>query len=315
MKELLEQGGGFVFIGIVAGVGMLVRVLLFAYYTVLVRACREPGTTKNRTLVYIREELNRRERENLGIKSAAVYTEYRLAECKVCGIRLGILEGIAEQSVFLVMLGGVLVALAGVLWGSNTRSILLGLFVSGVTVLIMLMADLTTGLREKHKRIRLCIRDYIENSPALFGENISNVLPAVNNEKAEKKEERSRKNEAKREAKKEKKEVRNLRRDKPIVQTRKKNGKAQEEKRRLTEELLRERRQMEARHLAERREKEQKAVPELVVQESRDVLSKIMPKEAEETVKTPVQQAAEEAAATTISYETLLREVLAEYLA
>lgn len=111
--------------------------------------------------------------------------------------------------------------------------------------------------------------------------------------------------------------------------------KAQMEKRRLTEELLRERRQMEARQLAELKSreragetafvKESKTVAEEEAEKTKVFMEETMtlPEEAvklpEETLKPKEEIAAEAAeaeaaAALETSYEALLREVLAEYL-
>lgn len=111
---------------------------------------------------------------------------------------------------------------------------------------------------------------------------------------------------------------------------RKKNGKAQEEKRRLTEELLRERRQMEARSFAQMRKAEaewqEKEVQAIMPEESdrqkvceTEVQAALpeMPteKESRKEAADAAVRAVEEAAATKVSYEMMLSDVLAEYLA
>lgn len=306
MKELLEQGYGFIFTGFFVGIGILTRLVLWREYALLARACRNFGTARNKIIVRMREDLCRRAQKSMGIRSAAVYTECRLSESKVFGIRLGVWERITEQSVLLVMLCGVLETLAGVLWGCDVKTILFFLFLSGIGGLFLLMVDFVAGLREKRNRIRLHIRDYIEN--LWLYETEEQYFD---------------------------------RQEVPRIKG-KKHCKAQEEKRRLTEELLRERRQMEARHIAERREREkeeelraegiavEKVTAESETAESiiaESVMAVGIAEESENaegvTAENPedgaasvsVQQAQNEAAATEISYESLLREVLSEYLA
>lgn len=304
MKELLEQGYGVLLVGIVAGIGAFARFFLIGYYGRLEKACRVFGQAKNKTISYIREDLSFRSRNNIGMKSVTVYTEYRLAESKVCGIRLGTLEGITQQSLLLVVLSGVLLAFAGVLWNCNERQILFVLFAGGVSFLGLFIVDLVTGLREKHKRIRLAIRDYIEN-----GERMEHGAAQRESgvEKAEKKNRKAQKPERKiTKAGCEKR-----------TKSRKPHGKAQEEKRRLTEELLRERRQMEAREFAELRRREC-VTPEVKVQsEAPEVIQEAKPEAAEpvrEETTEIMERVREEAAATQFTYEDLLSEVLAEYL-
>ena len=323
MKELLEEGYGIFLVLGVAGIGFLVRVLLMGYYGKLGRACESFGATKNKTISYIREDLSFRAKNNIGMKSVTVYTECRLAECKVCGIRLGTLEGISEQSLLLVVLSGVLLAFAGVLWNCDGRQILFLLFAGGVSFLGLLLLDVMTGLRAKHKRIRLAIRDYIENG--VHTEKCGNGL--VLQGKSERK-----KREKKEKVQKNGKESRYATVGTKCRAGRKKNGKAQEEKRRLTEELLRERRQMEARSFAQMRKTEAEEPDretQTIIPEGTERLQKepeiesgitvredlIEEKESREKEIDSAVHAVEEAAATKASYEMLLSDVLAEYLA
>lgn len=284
MKELLEQGFGMVLIGSVAGIGVLARMILWRYYRKLVKACREFGKTKNKTVAYIREDINRRWQCGLGMKNTLVYTECRLSECKTAGLRLGVLEGISEQSLILVLLSGGLFALAGVVWGCEVKDILFHLFFGGMTLLGLLLLELFAGLKEKHKRVRMTIRDYIENGIVTGSSYKLQTQEPPKAEKEEKKKSVSVSKKKERTSRVKSKKVRM-----------KKHGKAQEEKRRLTEELLRDRRQLEARRAVELKSAEQKKEP---------VTEEVFTKEA-----------VEEAAVTEFSYESLLSEVLAEYLA
>lgn len=321
MKELLEQGYGIFCVIGVAGIGFLVRMLLMGYYGKLGRACESFGATKNKTISYIRKDLSFRAKNNIGMKSVTVYTECRLAECKVCGIRLGTLEGISEQSLLLVVLSGVLLAFAGVLWSCDGRQILFLLFTGGVSFLGLLLVDVMTGLREKHKRIRLTIRDYIENGVHMEPcEEVTVLREKTARKKREKKEK----------VQKTVKANRQITVGTKSGAGRKKNGKAQEEKRRLTEELLRERRQMEARSFAQMRKAEaegqEKEVQAIMSEESdrqkvceTEVQAALpeMPteKESRKEAADAAVRAVEEAAATKVSYEMMLSDVLAEYLA
>lgn len=336
MKELLEQGYGNMIIGAVTGAGVLCKWCLFFYYAGIGQACKKFTDTKNKTIVFIRNDLEKRKNANQGIKSAMIYTECRLAERKVLGIRLGGLETLAEQSLLLVLLSGVLVAFSGVLSGCENETVFRPLFYSSVFVFLMMIADLITGLKEKRRRVRLCIRDYIENrwAPdqecAEWSEEFS-AKEIRRQKRAERREEKKQKETARREEREKKKADK----VKPVKVKRvsgkslngKKNGKAQEEKRRLTEELLRERRQLEARHFAQQRKVcAESAENVTMVQEEvnsfvrsgvpEDSVVRSQPVMREEKEQEPVR---EEAAATTenagMTYEMLLSEVIAEYLA
>lgn len=295
MKQLLEQGSGLVLTGMVLGIGLTARFVLWAYYSMLGTACRRPETTKHKLISEIREELQQRLRDGIGMKSVTTYIERRLAECRVVGIRLGVWEGIAEQSVLLVMLFGILLALGGALWECESRLVLAMLFLGEMSAVVLLTMDLFSGLKEKRERTRLCIRDYIENGcfpdwDKQYGESVPAYAAALaepeeeqersrrskrrelhneareaRKEKADRKREKRRKEKLRKREEKARKRYlcsgtrrakKEIRREKRLMAQRQKQCKAQIEKRRLTEELLRERRQLEARQLAEQKSRE-----------------------------------------------------------
>lgn len=312
MKILLEQGFGILGIAALTGICILVRLSLFIFYTGLSKACGNFWKSKHKALVYIKKDLKQRADEHQKIKNSMVYTECRLAECKVGIVRLGTLEGMMQQSVLLVPLCGIMIAFAGVLTGCGHREIFSVLFVSGAAVVLLLFLDLCGGVKEKHRRIRLGIRDAIENSRERTEEMPEVCVTDVSSKKEKRKEKRTEKRNECKERKESKKENRNSKR-KQITSGNRKQGKAQEEKRRLTEELLRERRQMEARSLAELRKREQKEETELQQVCAEAAVTEqpavhVMPeRKKEENAESIVPQE--------FTYETLLSEVLAEYLA
>lgn len=304
MKQFLELGGGLVLTGVIFGIGVLARIVLFGYYGLLGHACKRLDGTKNRTVKYIREELKSRLEKGTGIKSVAVYTENCMGEQKFAGIRIGAWESAGMQTVLLVMLTGAVCSLGGMLWECEGKRILEMMFAAGGSAVILMGMDLVFGVKEKHRRSRICIREHIENF-WLAGRGLEES-------ESESTEVHSSKRELKQAAKAEAKEAKEKAREakkvlKESIRTAKQNKagkkkcKAQEEKRRLTEELLRERRQLEAKRIAERKKDES-----------------VTPEATEETI---LEQVAEEAAAATTvpacdnSFESLLRNVLAEYLA
>ncbi len=375
MKELLEQGGGLALTGVILGIALITRLVLWTYYSLLGTACKNPETTNHKAVCGIRGELLRRLQDGTGVRNVMVYLEYRLARCKALGIRIGIWEGIAERSVLLVLLTGALTASGGVLWECESRMVLAMLFFSVMSAGVLLLLDLFAGLREKRERIRLCIGDYIENCclaewDRQYGKGqaacAAEEPEAADRQRSKGKKLHSDKKEAKKEKTLQKRAVRKARKavkkeekarkrylrssriraekerrkEKRLImqlskEQKQRQCKAQMEKRRLTEELLRERRQMEARQLAELKSRE-RAREAASVQETR-TMTEEAPEEAlpfmeegmalpEESVK-PQEEAmkpqeengaaaaeAEAAAATETSYEALLREVLTEYL-
>lgn len=338
MRELLEQGWGVAGIAAITGIGVLVRLLLLGYYGMLCRACGRFETTKNRTIAYIREDMEKRAGGKQEIKNVLTYTEYRLAERRVCGFRIGSLETAVPYSILLTGVGGILISMAGMLTGSDYKTVLRMLLFGGISLAVLMILDLVSGLGERNKRVRLKLRDYIENGWAVSGAGASGEEEAASSllqksvsrteRRAERKAERQKKKERKAEQKERKKETRETKKklsvDKP-KKAGKKNGKAQEEKRRLTEELLRERRQLEARSLAEQRRKEREEAPaEQIPAEMKEMdepaeQASMEMKEMDE----PAKQVQAEAAATATeceftrgaesSYEALLNEFLREY--
>ncbi len=335
MKEFLGKEAELLVIGAVTGVGVLVRLLLFGYYAGLGKACRAPKGTKNRTIMYIRRDLKQREENGEKINNAALYTECRLAERRIGGIRLGTLECIWQQSLLLMSLCAVLTAFAALFRRAEFGKVLFLLFAGGVAVFGLLVLDLLGGIKEKSKRVRLCIREYIENGRINRMEREAEAEPARSRRKEAKQEKKERKRERKAEKKerkeeycaeriREKEEKKRRKEAKGSVRTAKRGkrkGKAQEEKRRLTEELLRERRQLEARSLAEQRRKEReeessenRAEAEAAVTECAQTMFAESVKQAiAENGKPEVQE--EEQVSPASSYEELLNGVLAEYLA
>lgn len=304
MKQFLELGGGLVLTGVIFGIGVLARVVLFGYYGLLGHACKQLNGTKNKTVTYIREELKSRLEKGTGIKSVAVYTENCMSERKFAGIRIGAWESSGTQTVLLVMLTGAVCSLGGMLWECEGKRILEMMFAAGGSAVILMGMDLVFGIKEKHRRTRICLREHIENcwlAGRGFEESETGSTEVHSSKKESRQAAKAEAKEAKEEAREAKKTLKESRKSEKQKKAGKKNCKAQEEKRRLTEELLRERRQLEAKQIAERK-KDECAMTEAT----------------EETI---LEQVAEEAAAATTepefdnSFESLLRNVLAEYLA
>lgn len=345
MKQLLEQGSGLALTGIILAIGLTARFVLWAYYSMLGTACRKPETTKHKLISGIREELCQRLQDGIGMKSVTAYIECRLAECRVLNIRLGVWEGIAEQSVLLVMLFGILSAIGGALWECGNRLILAMLFLGEMSAVILLTMDLFSGIKEKRERTRCCIRDYIENCCFLewdkqYGEGVlayaaalaepeeeqgrgrrrkrralHNGMRETRQEKAARKRERRRREKLrKREEKARKRYLRSGKRmekkecirEKKLMARRQKQCKAQLEKRRLTEELLRERRQMEAKQLAEQksRERAEEIAPE---QKTAGYAEENRKEKQEEAAGYITESAKEGAEERTAGYETVSR--------
>jgi len=300
MKQFLEVGGGLILTGGILGIGVLARIVLLGYYGLLGHACKGLDGTKNKTVRDMREKLKTRMEMGNGIKSAAVYTEHCMMERKFAGVRIGVWESIGIQSVLLAMLTGAVCALGGVLWECEGKRILEMLFAAGGSAVVLMTMDLVFGLKEKHRRTRICIREHMENVWLMglgFAEAETETACVHSGKKKEKKEAR----------RKRVKKSKNSEKAAKQKQEKKKRCKAEEEKRRLTEELLRERRQLEARQIAERKKSE---TEELVIEKS-----------VEEAAATQTTEVSVQALVSTdtskkeeTSYESLLQNVLAEYL-
>lgn len=318
MKQFLELGGGLVLTGVVLGIGVLARGVLFWYYGLLGHACKRLDVTKNRTIRYIKKGLRERKNSGVVVQSTAVYTEYCLAERKVAGIRVGTWESSSIQAILLAMMTGAVGALGGVLWECDGKRILEMLFAAGGSAVILMAMDLLFDSREKRKRIGLCIRDYAENvweSGELLTGGETKVEHAV--VEYRKKERRPKRKATAKEAKRTVKESK--RREKAAG---KRRCKAQEEKRRLTEELLRERRMLEARQLAEYKKCEASAEAAAVQETVAQTAEPVAVQTAEAAAVVPVNgqepqihREQETVKRDEVSYEEMLKNVLAEYFA
>lgn len=294
MKEWMEQGTGLIVIGGVIVAGLLARLVLFGYYVKLGKACKKIGTTKNKSLRYIKKGLERYPAEGKEIKNAMVYTECRLAECRLFGIHVGAWEGIMEQSLLLVLLSGSLCALVGVMRESTKEQILACLFLGGIGGVVVVVLDMLTGMKARYRRIRLQIRDYIENCRWMVEtEEVKTEVIAV-------------------ELPKQKQKSVSEKTAKP-QKIKKRHGKAQEEKRRLTEELLRDRRSLEAQRIAERRERE-KETEQLQAEAAATAVGGMAVEVLVPVPEMKTEPDMDRREETGMSYEELLRNVLAEYL-
>jgi len=304
MKEWMEQGLGIAIIGGIIGAEVLARMVLFGYYIKLGNACKKIGTAKNKSLRYIKEGLKQQAIAGRDIKNAMVYTECRLAECRLFGIHVGAWEGVTEQSLLLVLLGSALCSLTAVMCNCAKDWSLNCLFFGGVGGILVVFLDIMTGMKARYRRIRLQIRNYIENSRWTEDAEISESDIV----KAEVPDKKVRCCEPTGKKIKEKK-------------VKKRQGKAQEEKRRLTEELLRDRRCLEAKRIAERMEREKENEP---VSDKEHIFAQQEQAEAEAAAATAETETIQIAAVITseqekeeqpeMAYEVLLRNVLAEYV-
>ncbi len=302
MKQFLEDSGIWVIGGMLA-VGLLAKLVLWFYYGMLGHACKRPERSKNKTLRRIREDAETLRERPERMRSMERFTEYRLTSRKLAGIYLGIWEEISHLAVPMTLLAGCCLCLGGVLLGGELNAMLAVLLSAGCCGVVLVFLELVSGVEEKKKRTQLFLYTYAEQCVGTEGVS-----------KTEKEKEKA---------------------DKPKTEKVRSVGRALEEKRRLTEELLRERRQMEARQLAEQRSRERETeflqtasksdempteFPEAEkVQESRTEeaevkVSEFVPaKEERVAEEQPVLQ--EEAAAALDPFEQQLQLMLAEFLA
>ena len=124
MKEWLEQGAGVMFIGGASGVGLLVRILLAGYYGRLYKESKRFEMSRHKVIMYIKRDLKYRVETGQEIKNANTYTECRLAECKILGIKICWLENLLLYSNLFVILCGVMTAFAVALLGGEERMVL-----------------------------------------------------------------------------------------------------------------------------------------------------------------------------------------------
>lgn len=316
MKLFFDLGGGLVLTGGILGLGVLARMILFCYYSLLGHACKHLDRTKNKTVAYIRGNLNGRLKKGTGLRNVAVYTETCMLQRRFAGIRIDTWEYIGMQTVLLAAVTGAVCAVGGILYECGEKQVLKMLFAAGSSAGILLVSDLFLGIREKHRRTRLFLREQIEN---VWLPDNGAELPEAEGGAVHSKRKKEDSGEKRRRA------VKRKRLECALEGKGKKaagrHGKAQEEKRRLTEELLRERRQLEARQLAEYKRKEAALQEQCREKDKLQEETELNQSFAEaavtknaETIVQPAEQT-EETETEEISYEALLKNVLAEYLA
>lgn len=316
MKQILEQGTGVLLCAALPAAGAVLRLAVFGYYTWLERACQRINETENRTIHRLKTEINHRKKNGIGVGTEDAYTVFYLNTCSFAGISIQTMERICSSSALLSLLVCAILSGAGAYLGCATERVIGMLLLGAACATGLLLMDLFLGAEEKKKRILFYFEDLVRNIQGKPEEDkkkdaervlafplITEINRTGNAEKTTEMEDVRR--ETKTGVPAAKKEENGKRAE--MTGKNRKEGRAQEEKRRLTEELLRERRQLSARQYIE----------ETAASETAAFGKGTFGAEVLETEPGNIQKAREECAVTendTDKYEKILRSVLAEFL-
>lgn len=268
MKQCLEQGTGVLLCILLPAVGAVTKLVLYGYYTWLEQACQKIRETENRQIQSFRTELRHRKKNGIGVGTGDSYTVFYMRGLKIAGISVASMERIGGYSALMSLIFGGILSAAGVYFGCDGGRVVGLLFLGTAAAAGLLLIDLFFGVEEKKKRICFCMEDYA-----------AYILSKEENSE-----------------KKEQVLAFPLTKEESQAETSgkaRKEGRAQEEKRRLTEELLKERRQLSARQYIEE-------VPNTDTEK--------------EPASAAVREDVTEKQDNTEKYEKILRSVLAEFL-
>lgn len=255
MKQFLEQGMGTALCAILPAAGFVLRLVLYGYYTSLENACQKIKETENRTIHKLRAELRRRRKNGERTEPESVYTDFYLSTCRFAGMPVQTLERISRGAAWMSLLVGCVLSGACMYFGSEVKYALGMLFLGVVLTTVLLLIDLFFGISEKKQRIQFYFGEYAKEFFAETGgeaekKSSDRVLAfplKFEKNKPEPEEEELEEAEPKKETRRSTAKKDDAGKKAEGAVKSRKEGKAQEEKRRLTEDLMKERRQISSR--------------------------------------------------------------------
>ena len=163
MDKWLEQGYAIWLIVAVTAAGILARSILWGYYRQILLACQNMSSTKNRAIRGMREQFVNRYQAEFGVHNVDIFVDKYLINCRLCKILLSTWENFCGQTVWCSLLFSALSAFLTMLYGLSSKLILSTIFVGLCGTTLLIIFDGMGQLSTKKRRLRTCLRDYLEN--------------------------------------------------------------------------------------------------------------------------------------------------------
>ena len=163
MDKLLEQGYAILLIAVVAVAGMMARSILLGYYRGILNACGNMSSTKNKAIRCLREQFVNRYQAEFGVHNVDIFVDKYLINCRLCGILLSTWENFCGQTLWCSLLFSALSAFLTMMYGLSSKLILSTIFAGLCGTTLLILFDGMGQLSTKKRRLRIQLRDYLEN--------------------------------------------------------------------------------------------------------------------------------------------------------
>ena len=161
--ELYEEKWLIYAIFIAGGIGLLGKLVVAFTYGSLVRASNEMGSSQNKLMKLLCLKFETFYKLKIGVNNVDTFVDKYVYKQKFCGIGLSTWENFSGQMTIICLAGAVL----GSIWGYFLhcgQHIILFTFLCGMSVaMVLIVFEGLVDIRGKKARLRLNMRDYLEN--------------------------------------------------------------------------------------------------------------------------------------------------------
>lgn len=163
MDKFLEQGYAMKLIVVILAIGVVARCALWGYYKSMLLACGKMNSTKHYVIQHLREQFISRYQAEFGVQNVDIFVDKYLINCRLFGILLSTWESICGQTLWDILLIAALGSFLALLHNLSETLILSTIFAGICGTSLLVIFDGIGQLSTKKRRIRLQMRDYLEN--------------------------------------------------------------------------------------------------------------------------------------------------------
>lgn len=144
-------------------VGILIKFVLAKVYKTLVKASENVGTSKNKLIQSMKKKFEAFYKLKIGVNNVDIFVDKYILHHKLCGVFLSTWENICGQLLVLTVLIGSISTILGLIYECGKIQILSTFTVSLLTVGLLILLEGILNIGGKRERLRLNIKDYLEN--------------------------------------------------------------------------------------------------------------------------------------------------------
>lgn len=164
MLQFLEAGTGVYGIAVICVLGILSKCMVNQVYRRMIRQTDNMATTRNTFLKSFRQRTENTYWVDQGIYNARVYVERQIYGCRFLGLPLDIWDGIAGQTVLLMLLAGGTGAYLSYWYQLDSSYIVMYGMTAAIGAMGVLLTDWSVRTGKKREQLVFCLQDYVENS-------------------------------------------------------------------------------------------------------------------------------------------------------